>query len=138
MMTHNRTPALSSPARGTCAAALSLLGSAAALFSSPAQAADARIWFGPEPSSVTLHAPTRPDATASLTFINTEVHSRDETFDLDWRGMTVTVLFDWNADNQMYERVTVIPPVGYYADPAEINVNEGSADTLHIIKWNGM
>jgi len=110
------------------------------LLSSPADAAEAsRSWPGAgQESHVTLHAPTAPDAVASVTFHNEEVHSADETFALTWQGIAVTVEFDWNHNDIAAERITVYPPQGYIAVPPRLTVDEGEAQTLHIMKWEGM
>lgn len=103
---------------------------------------NARIWDYSYPSrstpaSVTLHAPTDPAADASLTFVNRPVHENDEAFSLTWDGITVEVLFGFNVDAEGSESVTVLPPAGYVAIPAEMSVMENETRTLHIFKWRG-
>jgi hypothetical protein len=107
---------------------------------SPAGAADnARIWpgvvgsFGP--SSITLHEPTDPSAVATVTFVNTQVHSLDEVFGLTWGEIEVTVAFVWNADDGPAERIEIIPPDGYIAVPPVLDVAEYATGVVHIIAY---
>ena len=114
----------------------------AILLTTSAHASDTRQWpgttaSGHEPSHVTIHEPTAPGAVASVTFHNTEVHMKDETFIIEWNGIAVTVHFDWQADDTASERITVDPPAGYAAVPRQVTVPEDGTATIHIFKWQG-
>lgn len=89
-------------------------------------------------SWIEIHAPAVADAVATVTFKNEPVHSADQTFDLSWQGVTVTVVFDWDADGQPAERITVLPPEGYVAQPPEIDAPEGATVEIHIISWGNV
>jgi hypothetical protein len=105
----------------------------------PAHAQDARTWpaTGVEPSHVTIHAPTVPDAAATVTFKNTTVHGASETFSLTWGEITVDCIFDWNHAGGMSERLTVIAPAGFIAIPGEILVPEDAQGVVHIFEFLG-
>jgi hypothetical protein len=108
---------------------------------SPAAADNARIWpgivgsFGP--SSITLHEPTDPSAVATVTFVNTQVHSLDEVFGLTWGEIEITVAFVWNVNDSALERIEVIPPDGYIAVPPVLDVAEYATGVVHIIAYVG-
>lgn len=111
-------------------------------FALPAAAQSVMEWpgtfaSGHEDSRVELHAPTDPAAVASVTFVNQEVHTTSEEFELTLDGLTVLVLFQWQVDDVGSERITVIPPDGYIARPQELTVPEGESGTLHIYKYLG-
>lgn len=107
-----------------------------------AQAQDARIWSeGFLESRVQIHAPTVPDAVATVTFRNEMVHTVSEHFDLTYDGgdkpLPVTVYMDFNVGPGGAERITVLPPDGYMARPPSIEVREDQTDVIHIIEWRG-
>jgi hypothetical protein len=117
------------------------LSAIAAILASTATAQDARVWPGTpssgyDPSSVTIHAPTAPEAVASVTFRNTEVHAASETFALTWEGLTITVEMEWQVDGQS-ERITVYPPDGYIAIPPRVTVPERETGVVHVYRWLG-
>ena len=90
------------------------------------------------PSFVRIHEPTVPDAFATVTFRNANVHSQDETFSLTYEGIRVMFQFDWQNMGTQDERLTVEPPPGYVAIPYEIVVPENETGVVHIYKWEGM
>lgn len=111
------------------------------LLATPLHAESIKTWeypISPARSYVEVHAPTAPNAVATVTFLNDTVHSTDEKFDLTYDGLTVTFLFDWQFDDTHDERLTVLPPEGYVAVPSEVIVPEGDTATIHIYKWEGM
>lgn len=115
----------------------------AAILASPAQADATRVWpiTHPSihrPSVIELHAPTAPNAVASVTFQNEPVHTQDETFTLTWGDITVKVIFDWQVTESGHERAEVIPPEGMVAVPPFLTVPEFDTQTLHIYEWEGM
>jgi hypothetical protein len=108
---------------------------------SPAAADNARIWPGAVgsfgPSSITLHEPTDPSAVATVTFVNTQVHSLDEVFGLTWGEIEITVAFVWNVNDSALERIEVIPPDGFIAVPPVLDVAEYATGVVHIIAYVG-
>jgi len=103
----------------------------------PADAADRRVWHGAAPSSIVIGPPTVEGVTATVTFKNTTVHNGDEAFALDWQGIEIDVIFDWQADGTNAERIVVTPPDGYIALPDSITVPEGATDEIQIVKFEG-
>jgi len=104
---------------------------------------DRHVWPGTDltagkPAYVQIHEPHHPNAVASVTFQNETLHHMDQRMTLEWGGIRVDVLLDWQADGSHSERVTVTPPDGYIAIPESLTVGEGLAETLHIFKWQGM
>lgn len=110
-----------------------------ALTASPAIAQDTRTWGAQwgSPSHVTIHEPTAPDAVATVTFENTEVHGGNEEFALTFGDITVQIIFDWQADGTSAERITVFAPDGYAAVPPSITVQENAEGVIHIVEWIG-
>lgn len=113
------------------------------LFATPLHAESIKYWSyksqdSDPPSYVELHEPKAPNAVATVTFKNANVHSMNETFSLTYEGLTVKFLFDWQYMGSQDERLTVEPPPGYIAVPYEIVVPEHGIDYVHIYKWEGM
>lgn len=100
---------------------------------------DTYSWSGPHtgPSKVQIHAPTVPDAVATVTFDNTSVHGSDDSFSITFQDITVHVDFEWNVDRLGSERITVYAPDGYTALPPSVDVREDQSDEIHIIEWVG-
>ena len=115
---------------------------AVALMATPAMAENQRTWLdhspnGYGPSTITLAEPRAPNAVATLTFINTKVHGADETFELSWSGIEVTVHFEWNANGGPQERIEVEAPPGYVAVPRWLDVGEDATGFVDIIRYEG-
>lgn len=94
--------------------------------------------FGPDVSFVELHEPTDPAAEVTVTFDNAQVHTQDEEFTLEYEGIEVYFLMDFQHNSEQAEKLTVIPPDGYVAVPSEIIVWENESQIVHIYKWRGM
>jgi hypothetical protein len=90
-----------------------------------------------DPAVIELHAPTQPDAAATVTFWNQMVHHANEEFSLTFDGITVDIFFGFNVTKNGAERVTVIPPDGYLAIPSEIDVPEHQVGHIQIVKYRG-
>lgn len=109
-----------------------------ALIATPAAADSVKVWGAPSnQSKLEMHAPTAPDAIATLTFDNREVHAGRDNFTLTFDDITVSVEFGFNVDSLGSERVTVYAPDGYVAVPPSIAVQENDTGEIHIIEWVG-
>ena len=89
-------------------------------------------------STIRLQPTDAPGAVAEVVFDNKTVH-RDElvTFVLELDGLAVTV--DALVGRGLTpDRMTVTPPVGFIAVPAEIDVPENEAGVVLILPWTGM
>ena len=108
------------------------------LIATPAAADSVKAWGAPSnQSKLEMHAPTAPDAVATLTFENREVHAGKDEFTLTFDGLTVFVEFGFNVDSLGSERVTVYAPDGYVAVPPSITVQENDTGEIHIVEWVG-
>lgn len=119
-----------------------ILATLAALLALPAAADEStKVWPSvtsyADPAVIKMHAPKHPDADATVTFWNETVHHSNEDFTLTFEGLTINVALGFNVDEGGAERVTVLPPDGYLAVPAEITVPEHESRELHIFKWRG-
>jgi hypothetical protein len=112
-----------------------------ALLAAPAAAQDVRTWpgyyAGADASTARLHAPTEPNAAATLTFHNTTVHQGDEVFSLTWESITIEVRFHWQAGGTQAESLTIIPPAGYIALPDVLTVDEDATGVAHLYEYRG-
>jgi len=115
-----------------------------ALLAAPAAAQEnIHVWPGTVgsdyiPSTIELHDPRAPNAVASLTFHNTEVHSTAEEMTLTWHNIVVQITVAWNDGPMGEETLTITPPPGYVAVPPELTVRERGQDMTHIYKFEGM
>ena len=108
---------------------------AAILCTPPAFASDIRMW-GPT-AYVQIQPTTVPGAVAQVVFLNDTFHQQMvETFDLTLAGLTVTVRIDALLSLEP-ETMTVTPPEGYIAVPAQVTVPEGGAGQI-VIYEGGM
>lgn len=112
--------------------AVALLGA----FYSPAFAQDRHEWPshfpGGRPAYVELGPATDPDAIATLTFVNENVHQGGDTFTLSHDGLTVAVTLEWNVTASGDEAVSVTVPPGYRAEPDRIQVQELRTGVIQI------
>lgn len=94
-------------------------------------------YFPEYASTITLQPTDAPGAVAEVVFDNKTVHS-DElvTFDLTMDGLTVTVEA-LVGRGLTPDRMTVIPPDGFIADPPEIDVGEDAVGRVLIREWVG-
>ena len=104
----------------------------------PAAAQDVHMWgsqfYG---STISLEPTTAPGAVAQVTFDNKTVHADEQvTFDLTLNGMTVTVEA-LVGRGLTPDRMEVIPPDGFYADPPEIDVPEDEIGVVLILPFLG-
>ena len=112
------------------------------LLATPAAAEQSRVVW-PSVTGVTdasfieMHEPTHPDAHATITFHNEQVHEGREDFALTYDGLTAQIVLGFNVEPGGAERITVIPPDGYLAVPAEITVPEHQHDEVQIVPWLG-
>jgi len=90
------------------------------------------------PSTIELHDPRAPNAVASLTFHNTEVHALDEALTLTWHGITLQIGVEFQGGDYGAEVLTIIAPPGYVAVPPELTVPEKETRVSHIYKFEGM
>jgi len=109
------------------------------LIATPVAAQDSRVWsgFGGPDSVLSIHAPTSPDAIATVTFDNTNVHAGNDAFSLTYLDITVGVEFGFNVDALGSESVTIYPPDGYAAIPSTITVREDDTGVVQIVEWIG-
>lgn len=81
-------------------------------------------------SSIAIQPTDAPGAVAEIVFDNRTVHSDTlERFDLTLNGLTVTVEA-LVGRGLTPDRMTVIPPDGYYAEPPEMDVEEDGVETI--------
>jgi hypothetical protein len=106
------------------------------LFAFPAQADTSYTWAGGY-SAITLQPTEAPGAVAEVVFINRAVHSdADLSFALDMGDLAVTV--DALVGRGLTpDRMTVIPPDGYYAEPPEMDVEEDGVGTIIVYPYLG-
>jgi hypothetical protein len=89
------------------------------------------------PSTITIEPTTAPGAVAQVTFVNATVHADETvTFDLTLDGLTVTVEA-LVGRGLTPDRMTVIPPDGYYAEPSEMDVEEDGVGTIIVYPYLG-
>jgi hypothetical protein len=115
-----------------------LAHSAALIFALPAGAETQHMWGSRfYPSTITLEPTTAPGAVAQVTFVNATVHADETvTFDLTLDGLTVTVEA-LVGRGLTPDRMTVIPPDGYYAEPPEMDVEEDGVGTIIVYPYLG-
>jgi len=89
---------------------------------------------------VHLHAPTDPAAVATLSCHNRGVNGPWDsgTYEVEWQGLSVTVDYEWNADDTQADRITVEAPEGYAAVPRVLDLPEERRGEVQIIKFVGM
>lgn len=104
----------------------------------PCAAQDRHSWGGAfYQSTITLQPTDAPGAVAEVVFDNRTVHVDEfATFDLTLDGLTVTVEA-LVGRGLTPDRMTVIPPPGYIADPPEIDVPEEQIGRVLIREWLG-
>lgn len=102
----------------------------------PASAETQHLWAGGY-SSIAIQPTDAPGAVAQVVFDNKTVHSdRLERFDLTLDGLTVTVEA-LVGRGLTPDRMTVLVPPGYLADPPELDVAEDSTGRILIYEWVG-
>lgn len=113
---------------------------ALALIAAPASAQSVKEWCGVGScSTVEIHAPTAPNAVASVTFANRPVHNQDDQFVLTFDGIEVIFGMAWGFHSgRREETLTIYPPDGYIAVPPELDLDEWVTETAHIYLWEGM
>lgn len=89
-----------------------------------------------DPTVIRLGPPTMTKSAATITFTNRPVNGphNDETFDLTWDLITVSVTFKYT---QGADRIDVIPPVGYIAIPDRLELEENTSGEIQIIPYVG-
>ena len=89
---------------------------------------------------IELHAPTVPDADATMTFRNRGTNSFPDSRDysVTWQGLTATVRFTWDAGARGEDRIQVAPPPGYRAVPDTLTLGEETSGEVHFYRWRGM
>lgn len=110
----------------------------ALVLAAPCAAQDRHSWGGPGyQSTITLQPTDAPGAVAEVVFDNRTVHVDElATFDLTLDGLTVTVEA-LVGRGLTPDRMTVLPPPGYIADPPEIDVPEEQIGRVLIREWLG-
>ena len=92
-------------------------------------------------STLEIHAPTHPNAVATVSFFNTEAHMGQDsatlTYDSPDGPIEVTVFFEMNAQGAD-DKIEVLPPDGFLAIPQTLLVPERTTGTVHIVPWKGM
>ena len=92
-------------------------------------------------STLEIHAPTHPDAVATVSFANTEVHMGEDsatlTYDSPDGPIEVTVFFEMNAQGAD-DKIEVLPPDGFLAIPQTLLVPERATGVVHIVEWEGV
>ena len=102
----------------------------------PAGAETQHMWAGGY-SSIAIQPTDAPGAVAEIVFDNRTVHSDTlERFDLTLDGLTVTVEA-LVGRGLTPDRMTVLVPPGYLADPPELDVAEDSTGRILIYEWVG-
>lgn len=101
-----------------------------------------RSWTGTtvsqgEASFVRLHEPTDPNAVATVTFQNREVHDQAENFVLVLDEFEVTIGIYFNVGNIGAEGIEVVPPEGYIAIPQYVEVLENTTEEIQIYPYLG-
>ena len=111
---------------------------ASLILSLPAAAQDTHTWGSPfYPSTITLEPTTVQGAVAQVVFDNKTVHRDEEvTFPLTMGDMTVTVTA-LVGRGLTPDRMSVEPPVGYIAEPPEIDVAEDEVGRIVIREYLG-
>jgi hypothetical protein len=106
------------------------------LLAFPASAETQHLWAGGY-SSIAIQPTDAPGAVAEVVFDNKTVHSdRLERFDLTLDGLTVTVEA-LVGRGLTPDRMTVLVPLGYLAEPPELDVAEGATGRILIYEWVG-
>jgi hypothetical protein len=114
-----------------------ILATLTLLFALPASAETQHLWAGGY-SSIAIQPTDAPGAVAQIVFDNKTVHSdRLERFDLTLDGLTVTVEA-LVGRGLTPDRMTVLVPPGYLADPPEIDVPENEIGRVLIYEWVGL
>ena len=80
---------------------------------------------------VELHEPKADGAIASLSFQNREIHAGDDAFQLEWNGLAVEVIMEFNVDGTTIERLIITPPEGVVAVPRTLPVEENTTEMAH-------
>ena len=118
----------------------------AALLASPAAAESMYVWkdqttlgiYGD--SVISIHAPTHPNAVATVTFENSETHMGRDNFPLVYDSpdgpIEVIVFFEMNAQGAD-DKIEVLPPDGFLAIPQTLLVPERTTGVVHIVEWLG-
>lgn len=102
----------------------------------PASAETQHLWAGGY-SSIVIQPTDAPGAVAQIVFTNRTVHSdKLERFDLTLDGLTVSVEA-LVGRGLTPDRMTVLVPPGYPADPPELDVAEDSTGRILIYEWVG-
>lgn len=110
----------------------------ATLAASPAGADTVKEWGFGDVSRVEIHAPTAPNAVATVTFQNRMVHSHDDDFFLTFDGIEVGFRLIWGGRDREEETLLIYPPDGFVAVPPELDLRENVTDEAQIYLWEGM
>lgn len=103
----------------------------------PASAETQHLWAGGY-SSIVIQPTDAPGAVAKIVFDNKTVHSdKLERFDLTLDGLTVSVEA-LVGRGLTPDRMTVLVPPGYIAEPPEIDVPEDGVGVILIYEWIGL
>lgn len=123
----------------TLALGLAALAWLAGMLAKPVGAETVHTWGYLEGyrSTITLQPTEVPGAVAEVVFDNKTVHSDEEArFDLTLDDLTVTVIA-LVGRGLTPDRMTVIPPDGYIAEPPEIDVAEDDLGRVVIYPYLG-
>jgi len=95
-------------------------------------------WWDGTVSAITLQATDAPGAVAEVVFDNRTVHQdEDVRFPLVLDGLAIKVIAIVGR-GVTPDRIEVIPPDGYLADPAVLDVPENEVGRVLIFEWVGM
>lgn len=117
---------------------LAALAWLAGMLAKPVGAETVHTWGSPfYPSTITIQPTDKPGAVAEVVFDNRTVHPDEEVrFGLTLDGLTVTVIA-LVGRGLTPDRMSVIPPDGYYAEPPEIDVAEDDLGRVVIYPYLG-
>lgn len=80
------------------------------------------------PTVIELLPTDEPGAVAAVVYENRRANDYcdDGTYHLSIDGLLVTVIFTWNGGPSGADHLTILPPLGYMANPPEITLPENS------------
>jgi hypothetical protein len=104
----------------------------------PVNAETTHTWGSPfYASTITILPTDKPGAVAEVVFDNRTVHPDEKSrFDLTLGDLTVTVIA-LVGRGLTPDRMTIIPPDGYFADPPEIDVAEDAVGRVVLYPYLG-
>ena len=87
-----------------------------------------------------LRPTQEPGAVAEVTMFNVQVNSSpdEREYPLQLGTLRVTLAFDWDANNNVDDRMTVTVPAGYYTVPDWLDVPEYASGTIYIYSGQGV